>query len=77
MEGFGHQLIRRQMLEQGFANQARGFKLPIFSGLSPVLFTARSRTSFFRYALFSQLAAPLTYLMNPNAQRLCPYPMAA
>jgi hypothetical protein len=56
MEGFGHQLIRRQMLEQGFANKARGFKLPIFSGLSPVLFTARSRTSFSRYALFCQLA---------------------
>jgi hypothetical protein len=68
MESFGHQLIRRQMLEQGFANKARGFKLPIFPGPSPVIFSTWSRTSFFRYALFYQLIAPLTYLTSSSAQ---------
>jgi len=57
------------MLEQGFANQACGFKLPIFPGPSPVIFSARSRTSFVRYALLCQLVTPLTYRMSPSTDR--------
>jgi hypothetical protein len=56
------------MLEQGFANKACGFKLPIFPDPSSVIFPTWSRTSFFRYALFYQLVAPLTYLTSSSAQ---------
>jgi hypothetical protein len=49
------------MLEQRFANQACGFKLPIFPDPSPVIFSTRSLTSFVPHIFFCHLLAHLAY----------------
>jgi hypothetical protein len=50
------------MLEQRFANQARGVKLPIFPDPSPVVVAARNRTAFVPRMFFRRVRVHLGYL---------------